>query len=397
MSAIHNAFSVPFEYPVIFTDSLFDPANNTLSTVLIANAPPARAVVFLDQALANHGLGDQIERYFAAHRASLKMAAPVAVIPGGEAAKQQWQVFEQCVRVLRDARLDRHSYVIIVGGGAVLDAAGLAASLVHRGLRQIRVPTTVLAQNDAGVGVNNGIDFDGQKNFLGTFSPPTAVINDFSLLATLSPIARRDGHAEAVKVAAIRDASFFEWLDQNTDALAAGDDAATRYAIRRCAELHVQHIGQSGDPFERGSARPLDFGHWAAHKLEQLSDYRISHGQSVAVGIGIDTAYSMAVGMIAPSDADRVTDLLRRLGFTDQLGAPANLRSIDDLSQLLSGLDEFQEHLGGQLCITLLAGIGRGVEVSDIDRTLMRQCCAEVLLADHREFHRSDHAERSSS
>ena len=153
-------------------------------------------------------------------------------------------------------------------------------------------PTTTLSQADSGVGVKNGLNAFGQKNFIGTFTPPFAVINDFNLLATLAPRDKRSGYVEAVKVACIRDANFFDELERDAGQLAAFEPAAMKQLIRRCAELHLDHIATSGDPFEAGSARPLDFGHWAAHKLEQLSDFHICHGEAVAIGIALDVIYS---------------------------------------------------------------------------------------------------------
>jgi 3-dehydroquinate synthase len=292
---------------------------------------------------------------------------------GGEGAKRDTAVFDQTVQVLRSAKLDRHSYAILIGGGAMLDACGFACASVHRGVRTIRIPTTVLAQNDAGIGVKNGIDFLGQKNFLGSFYPPYAVINDYTLLTTVPMSMKRDGHAEAVKVGLIRDGEFFNWIEQNALPLKLGEEAQTRYAIRRCAEIHLNQITCAGDPFERGSARPLDFGHWAAHKLEQLSGFTLSHGRAVAVGMAIDVLYSVRTGMILDADGERVLNLLRALGFDFNVGPV-------DVDTLLGGLAEFQEHLGGELCVTMLKAIGEGVEIGQIDMQLMKKCCEKVLV-----------------
>ena len=104
--------------------------------------------------------------------------------------------------------------------------------------------------------------------------------------------------AEAVKVALIRDAMFFEWLEANADALREFVPAAMARMIRRCAELHMRQIAHGGDPFERGSARPLDYGHWSAHKLEALTGHELRHGEAVAIGVALDTRYSVQIGML---------------------------------------------------------------------------------------------------
>lgn len=376
---IRNSFQVTYNYPVVFCDDVFDPGNPALRQLLtpsVGNA--ARCVLFIDDGVhrANPSVVDNAVGYFRSHATALTLAAEPQILPGGEAAKRGWSVFERCATLLNDARIDRHSYAIAVGGGAFLDVVGFAAAAVHRGVRHIRIPTTVLAQNDAGIGVKNGIDFFGKKNFLGNFAPPNAVINDFNLLKTLPPEEWRSGTAEAVKVSLIRDAGFFEWIEQHSAALAAAEPEAMRYQIRRCAELHLRHIMTGGDPFERGSARPLDFGHWAAHKLEQMSDFKIRHGHAVAIGMAIDVRYSSRVGLLAENQMRRILDCLARLGFrlrfSDWLGN-------DSSDRLLDGLAEFQEHLGGRLCLTMLRGIGHGVEIDAVDNKVMNECVREFV------------------
>jgi 3-dehydroquinate synthase len=267
--------------------------------------------------------------------------------------------------------------VLAVGGGALLDVAGLAAATAHRGVRHVRVPTTVLSQNDSGVGVKNGINAFGKKNFIGTFAPPFAVINDFDFLATLPDRDKRAGCAEAVKVALIRDSQYFEQLERDAGRLAAFDPDAMQSMIRRSAELHLDHIAAGGDPFEFGSARPLDFGHWAAHKLEQLSDYQLRHGEAVAIGIALDTIYSRNVGLLPAPAAERVLALLENLGL--ELFSNEMLH-LDAESQLavLKGLEDFREHLGGELTLTMLQDIGHGVEIHEINLPKMRDAMAEL-------------------
>ena len=228
------------------------------------------------------------------------------------------------------------------------------------------MPTTVLAQDDAGVGVKNGINAFGKKNFIGTFAPPFAVINDFDLLASLPEREKRAGYIEAIKVALIRDATFFEFIESNDAALRAFESEAVEQLIRRCAEAHVRHIATGGDPFEQGSARPLDFGHWAAHKLEQLSGFKIHHGEAVAIGIALDVIYSTLAGHLDEASSERILKLIESLGFelwTDEL----TRNDASGKLAVLNGLEEFREHLGGALTITLLKSIGEGFEVHAMD------------------------------
>jgi 3-dehydroquinate synthase len=271
---------------------------------------------------------------------------------------------------LFEHRIDRHSYVIAIGGGAVLDAVGLVAAVTHRGVRLIRVPTTVLAQDDSGVGVKNGVNLYGVKNFCGTFAPPFAVLNDLDLLTRLSERDKIAGIAEAVKVALIRDGAFFAWLESNADALITFERTALAQMIRRCAELHMRQIAHGGDPFETGSARPLDYGHWSAHKLESLTKHHLRHGEAVAIGIALDARYSVLAALLAEGQDGRICALLEHFGF--RLWHPAvEARRPDGGLALFEGLREFREHLGGELTVTLLDDIGCGIEVHAIDETRM--------------------------
>jgi 3-dehydroquinate synthase len=366
---IERTIRVEFRHRVYFTRNVFHPANRLLRDVLWADGSgePRKALVVLDEALdrAQPGLHRAIEDYFAAFPEALKLVGPALAIEGGERAKNFYFYVSEIQSQIERYGICRHSYLLAVGGGAVLDVAGLAAATAHRGLRHVRIPTTTLSQDDSGVGVKNGINAFGKKNFIGTFSPPFAVINDFELLASLSPRDKRAGYVEAVKVALIRDREFFEAIERDACRLRAFEPEAMERLIYRCAELHVEHIATSGDPFEFGTARPLDFGHWAAHKLEPMSEYKIRHGEAVAVGIALDVVYSRSLGYLDAASAERVLRLLEELGFelfTNELW------HVDSAGELLvlAGLEEFREHLGGELTVTLLRGIGRGFEVHEM-------------------------------
>jgi 3-dehydroquinate synthase len=371
VSVIERSIQVTWPLRVFFTEDVFAPANRILKNAL-AHIAPRKVLIVMDRALAQAQprLSPQIENYFAAHSPNLQLVAPPLLIEGGERAKNSSAAVAEIHTQIDRYHIDRHSYLIAVGGGALLDVAGFAAATAHRGVRHVRIPTTTLAQADSGVGVKNGINAFGKKNFIGTFAPPFAVINDFHLLATLQPADKRAGYIEAVKVACIRDAKFFDELERDAEKLAAFDAAAMKHLIRRCAELHLDHIAGGGDPFETGSARPLDFGHWAAHKLEQLSNFKIQHGAAVAIGLALDVIYSRNLDLLTAPAATRILDLLKRLGF--ELFAD-ELLAADDKGQLhiLNGLEEFREHLGGELTITLLNAIGRGVEVHEMNPQLI--------------------------
>jgi len=363
---LEQTFSVPFRYPVCFTEDLFDPKNTILADVLRGERVP-KVLFVIDSGVADTHpqLIQQIKAYSQFFQLVFTLAAEPIIVLGGEACKNGEAFYQQIVEATHLFGIDRHSYIAVIGGGAVLDMVGFAAAISHRGIRLIRIPTTVLSQNDSAVGVKNSINAFGKKNYLGTFTPPNAVLNDFNFLKTLNDRDWRAGISEAIKVALIKDLSFFEWLEANGEALANRDMEPMKEHIIRSAKMHMDHISGK-DPFEFGSSRPLDFGHWAAHKLEKLSDFRIRHGEAVAIGIALDSTYSFLNGKISQEDLNRIINLMKTLGF--ELYA-SELQG----DNLIKGLKEFQEHLGGQLTITLLEKLGKGIEVHEMDEELIRQ------------------------
>ena len=370
MHTILQEFKISYSYPVVFTRALFRQDNSCLADLLRRGGRESnRALLVLDSEVARHnpGLLEQIGQLGQALAPLLEIVAPPFMVRGGELCKQEPVEVARIHALVERHRLCRHSFIIAIGGGAVLDAAGFAAATAHRGIRLIRVPTTTLAMNDAGVGVKNGVNAFGRKNFTGTFAPPFAVLNDFDFLASLPPRELRAGIAEAVKVALIRDREFFNFLCEARSQLAAFAPEAMERMIVRCAELHLEHIGQSGDPFEFGSSRPLDFGHWAAHKLEELSAGEVRHGEAVAIGVALDSLYSWHSGLIGDLELRRILGTLEGIGF--ELYHPA-LSWIE----VPKALREFQEHLGGELSIPLLNGIGDKIDSHDIDPALYRRC-----------------------
>ena len=371
---IEYKVKVEFLHRVVFTQGVFDSSNLTLSSCFAEAfaGSPAKVLVFLDEGLAfaQPELAAQIVGYFRSIQNHAQLMGEPILVPGGEKAKYDPLIHKNSLEILAGKGLCRHSFVIVVGGGAVIDAVCFAASLVHRGIRQIRIPTTVLGQADAGIGIKNGIDLFNKKNFLGTFYPPYQVINDSLLLRSLSQHEWISGFAEAVKVALIKDPEFFGWIESHASSLFRRDLKLSERLIQRSAELHLEHIATSGDPFERGSARPLDFGHWAAHKLEDLTDFQIGHGHAVAIGICIDSIYSHSIGLLGEFELNRILATLKALGFTLWTDVLFQ-KNVAGKVQLLAGLEEFREHLGGRLNIPLLKCIGASTNVGTIESEKM--------------------------
>jgi 3-dehydroquinate synthase len=372
---IRDDFGVGFSHRLLFTQSVFDAANPLLDEVLrfdpAAPQPGVVAVVDAGLAEATPGMLDAITRRFGDE--ALPELRDVITVRGGEDAKNDPGVIDLVLNAVDRHRIDRRSLLMVVGGGAVIDAVGYVASTAHRGVRLLRVASTVLGQLDAAIGVKNSVNRFGKKNFIGCFDVPTAVICDEAMLATLPDRHWCSGFSEAVKIACLKDAPFLDLMERDADRIRARDLDAARPVIRRCAELHLHHITRGGDPFERNEARPLDFGHWAAHRLESLSGFEVTHGEAVSIGIALDTMYSVLDGRLPDATGERIVGVLRRLGL------PVHHPLLHD-DRLLDGLEEFREHLGGRLTVTLLEDVGRPVDVHEMDRSRLA-AAAERLRA----------------
>ena len=371
LKPIEQSFAVNFKYSLHFTSGLFE-NNNKLFKEVIESYKPNEQVKLLFVAdngvLKKHPkLVERIRNYCLLHSSQL-LFTECLVIEGGEISKNNYNNVDRIIGAINNNGICRHSFVIVIGGGAVIDMAGYAASVAHRGVKLIRIPTTVLSQNDAAIGVKNGINAYSKKNFIGTFAPPYAIINDSDFLTSLEQRDWIAGVAEAIKVALIKDEFFFKTIKENAIKLKERDMGAMLKIIYRCAEMHMEHIAKGGDPFESGSSRPLDFGHWSAHKLEQMSNYSLRHGEAVAKGIALDLVYSKLIGFISAEILDEILKVMVDIGF--DLSIPVS--GDEEMQELLKGIQEFREHLGGELTITLINGIGQKVDVHKIDIELMK-------------------------
>lgn len=369
---IKQHFSVTYSYQLYFTENLFHVDNLLLKELLEGYKAyiPIKLLFVIDAGVADAhpGLQKAIQGYCTAHSTNLEYTESL-VLPGGEVCKNDPEAVNTVLRAINDQHIDRHSFVVAIGGGAIIDMAGYAAAIAHRGVQLIRIPTTVLSQNDSAVGVKNSINSFEKKNFLGTFAPPFAIINDTVFLNTLEQRDWIAGIAEAIKVALIKDASFFAYIEANAKGLKDRVMEPMQHVIYQCAEMHMHHIAQGGDPFESGSSRPLDFGHWAAHKLEWMSNYALRHGEAVAKGIALDMTYAHLIGLVSQGDLERILHVMRAIGF--DLHIPVSEGR--EVEVLLGGIQEFQEHLGGELCITLISEIGVKHDVNTIAYDTMKE------------------------
>ncbi|MEJ1222271.1 3-dehydroquinate synthase [Sediminicola sp. 1XM1-17] len=375
--SIEQSFKVEYNYQLHFTQHLFHKENALFNNIFkdYANEGGVKILFVIDDGVvaAHQNLLDQIKDYCASFAPQIQYRDTI-VLPGGEQVKHSVTSLNQVLQGINDAKICRHSFVVVIGGGAIIDMVGYASAIAHRGVKLLRIPTTVLSQNDSAVGVKNSINHFGKKNFLGTFAPPYAIINDSDFLKTLEKRDWISGIAEAIKVALIKDKKFYGEIEKSAEKLATRDMASMEYLIYKCAELHMQHIAQGGDPFEAGSSRPLDFGHWAAHKLEHMTNYKIRHGEAVAVGMAIDLTYAQLIGLISKETLIAILDVMGKVGF--DLKLPIKPERIEEL---LSGIEEFREHLGGKLTITLISEIGKKHDVHQIDMQKMKEAISYLV------------------
>jgi 3-dehydroquinate synthase len=375
LSSIDLPFSVPATHRLRFTRDVLGHEQHVLASLLEPSGDrTARVQFWIDEhvAEARPDLQHQLWSFCRTHAERVVSTGKAQIVAGGEAAKNDIHLLERILKVFHAADLDRRSYVVVIGGGAVLDAVGFAAAIAHRGIRLVRLPTTTLAQADSGIGVKNSVNLFGKKNWIGTFAVPWGVVNDAALLSTLRDRDFVCGFSEAVKVSLLKDAAMFDRLCDVAPAIAKRESSASQEMIRSSARHHLNHITLGGDPFEADEARPLDFGHWSAHKLEVMTDFSLRHGEAVAIGVAIDTVYSSLVHGLPEADAMRVLRCLSDLGMT--LDTPA----LSDATTLFAGLEEFRQHLGGRLTLTMLRGVGDSINVHDVDREKMCRAIATV-------------------
>ena len=361
-------FSVPQLLRLRCTRDCFADDWDQVLPLLKTDSAKARVQIWIDRSVveSNGTVLRNLSNRITESDEFIELVAPIALVDGGEQIKNDALAIENIFRAIDRDGLDRRSYVFVIGGGAVLDAVGYAAAIAHRGIRLIRFPTTTLGQADSGVGVKNAINAYGKKNWKGTFSVPWAVVNDQTLIANLPDRDFRAGFSEAVKVSLLKSPSAFRFLCDHAKAIANRDWNAVMPAIRSSVLMHLHHITHGGDPFEMQEARPLDFGHWSAHKLEHLTNFRLRHGEAVSIGVALDTVYSHLVHGLDLSDVQRTLKVLTDLGlplFDNELAEQA----------IFDGLEEFRQHLGGRLTVTMLRAVGQSINVHEIDQAAMRK------------------------
>ncbi len=291
------------------------------------------------------------------------------VVPDGEAFKN-WQTLDQIHAALLEARADRRTVVIALGGGVVGDMAGFAAATYQRGIAHIQVPTTLLAQVDSSVGGKTAINHALGKNMVGAFHQPSAVIADTASLSTLPSREYAAGLAEVVKYGAIQDLELLEWIEAHIEQLRARDQAALIHVIRRSCEIKAEVVAR--DERENGARALLNFGHTFGHAIESAAGYgNWLHGEAVATGMALAARFSARAGRMPVAQADRLVNLLRALGLPVE---PPNFPPEKWLEYM--GRDKKNEH--GGITLILLDGLGRAAVVRDTPAQALRDFLASA-------------------
>ncbi|WP_425050541.1 3-dehydroquinate synthase [Psychromarinibacter sp. S121] len=299
-------------------------------------------------------------------------------LPAGEATKG-WPQFTRTVEWLLEQKVERRDIVVALGGGVIGDLAGFAAAVLRRGVRFVQIPTSLLAQVDSSVGGKTGINAPQGKNLIGAFHQPALVLADIGVLGTLTPRDFLAGYGEVVKYGMLGDAAFFDWLESNGPALAAGDVALRTKAVRRSVEMKAEIVAR--DETEQGDRALLNLGHTFCHALESATGYsdRLLHGEGVAIGCALAFETSARMGLCSQETPSRVRAHLRDMGMkVDLADIPGDLPDADGLLDLM-GQDK--KVVDGRLRFILARGIGEAFVTSDVDRDLVKGVLAEALAA----------------
>ncbi len=365
---IRDTVHVPLgdrSYDVRIGEGLIDAAGAEIGALL---PRPHVAVLTDEHVAASHldslksGLGD------------IEMRS--LVLPPGEATKS-WAALERTVEWLLSEKIERRDVMIALGGGVIGDLGGFAAAILRRGIRYVQVPTSLLAQVDSSVGGKTAINSSHGKNLVGAFHQPTLVLADIGVLDTLTPRDFLAGYGEVVKYGLLGDAAFFEWLETNGPALAAGDRALRAHAVKRSVEMKADIVAR--DETEQGDRALLNLGHTFCHALEAATGYsdRLLHGEGVAIGCGLAFELSARLGLCSQEDPSRVRAHLKAMGMkTDLADIPGDLPGAEALMELMA---QDKKVIDGQQRFILARGIGEAFVTSDVPREAVLSFLRDAL------------------
>lgn len=307
--------------------------------------------------------------------ANIEMVA--LTLPAGERTKN-WQVLGQTVEWLLEQKIERNDMVIAFGGGVIGDLAGFAAAILRRGVRFVQIPTSLLAQVDSSVGGKTGINAPQGKNLIGSFHQPALVLADITALETLTPRDFIAGYGEVVKYGLLGDLDFFNWLEDNGEALAAGDQQAKITAVKRACEMKAAIVER--DETEQGERALLNLGHTFGHALEAATGYsdRLLHGEGVAIGCALAFELSARLGLCAQEDPSRVRAHLKSMNMKTNLADIAG--DLPDAAALMALMGQDKKVIDGQLQFVLASAIGESFVTADVPQEEVLGLLGDALL-----------------
>ena len=311
--------------------------------------------------------------------AAAGIGSEALVLEPGEGAKS-WPVLERVVEWLLGQKVERGDVVLAFGGGVIGDLAGFAAAILRRGVRFVQIPTSLLAQVDSSVGGKTGINSPRGKNLIGAFHQPALVLADIAVLGTLAARDFLAGYGEVVKYGCLGDLAFFEWLEANGPALAAGDMALREEAVRRSVQAKADIV--VADEREHGVRALLNLGHTFGHALEAATGYdgtRLLHGEGVAIGMVLAFELSARLGLMAQEGPSRLRAHLAAMGMKKDLAdIPGDL---PDAEGLLGLMAQDKKVVDGKMRYVLARGIGEAFVAEDVEAETVRAVLEEALAA----------------
>ncbi len=298
------------------------------------------------------------------------------VLPAGEATKS-WPQFSRTVEWLLEQKVERRDVVVAFGGGVVGDLVGFAAAVLRRGVRFVQIPTSLLAQVDSSVGGKTGINAPQGKNLIGAFHQPSLVLADIGVLGTLTSRDFLAGYGEVVKYGMLGDLGFFEWLEVNGPALAAGDMGLRAEAVSRSCQAKADIV--SRDETEQGERALLNLGHTFCHALEAATGYsdRLLHGEGVAIGCALAFQVSSRLGLCSQEDPSRVRAHLRAMGMKVDLADISG--DLPDAEAMIALMGQDKKVMDGTINYIMVRGIGQAFVTADVDATVVKSVLNEAL------------------
>jgi len=287
----------------------------------------------------------------------------VLEVPAGEEQKSL-ETASRLYEALTDFYAERTTPILALGGGVIGDLSGFVAATYLRGVPLVQLPTTLLAQLDSSIGGKVAVNHDSLKNKIGAFYQPKLVLSDITALKTLPNGELSDALAEAIKYGAIRDAELFAYIEQNLEAIKSLDDTALETIVARAAMIKAEIVEKDERDF--GLRQILNYGHTLGHALESVSDFRIRHGEAVAIGMVAAARISQRLGTLERKEVTRLRKVISGAGL------PTSLPGLE-INKLIQAMKHDKKNVQGNIRFVLLKSIGEAYTSDEVTPTIIEQ------------------------